>query len=346
MFFREKLTLKNTIFTILALFFVWFIFQIKEIALLFFGAYVLACSLNPAVDKLSKHVNRGLASTLVLVSAMLLVVIVLVPIFIISYREIIVLLNDLPSKFNEVVVILSKTKIMGQTLIDLIDFETVLSQTSHFMTGLVTKSIDITVAIAEAVTVLISVGMIVFYLIYEKSQIKQSTLKLFPPKIRERSAFVMNLIEEKVGWYVIAQALSMSTVAIFTAIGLGILKVKYAVLLGLIAGILDIIPIVGPTIAAVLGIFVTLSSHTIIWVLPTIGVYMIAQWVSNNFVRPLVFGKFLDLHPVIVIFSFLVAAKFLGVWGVILAPAIAALVTTLFDELYVKVINKDRDEIL
>lgn len=344
MFFREKFTLKNTIFTILILFFIWFIFQIKEIALLFFGAYVLACSLNPAVDKLSKHINRGLASTIVLLLSMLLVVIVLVPIVIISYKETIILLNDLPSKFNEMVALLSRTKIMGQAVIDLINFETVLSQTSKFMTSIVTKSIDITVMIAEAITVLVSVGMIVFYLTYEKSKIKQSTLKLVPPRIRERTSYIMDIIEEKVGWYVIAQGLSMSTVAVFTAIGLGLLHVKYAVLLGLIAGFLDIIPIVGPTIAAVLGVIVTLSSHNIIWALPAIGVYLVGQWISNNFVRPLVFGKFLDLHPVIVIFAFLVAAKFLGVWGVILAPAIASLVTTLFDELYVKVINKAKDE--
>ena len=71
----------------------------------------------------------------------------------------------------------------------------------------------------------------------------------------------------------------------------------------------------------------------------TVFVYLAAQWISNNFVRPLVFGKFLDLHPIIIIFSFLIAAQFLGVWGVILSPAIAALLLTLFDELYLKTIN-------
>ena len=54
------------------------------------------------------------------------------------------------------------------------------------------------------------------------------------------------------------------------------------------------------------------------------------------------FGKFLDLHPLVVIFAFLISAQFLGVWGVILSPAIAALVLTLFDELYIKTINKEQ----
>lgn len=344
MFFREKFTLKNTIFTILILFLLWFIFQIKEIALLFFGAYVIACSLNPAVDKLSKYMNRALASTIILLGALLLIIIVLVPIFVISYKEIIILLNDLPARLNDLIQMLGKTKIMGHTIIDLINVKDVLNQTSQFAGSIVNKSIDITVALVEAITVALSVGMIVFYLTYEKTQMTNSTLRLFPPKIRLRAAEIMTVIENKVGGYIIAQGLSMSTVALFTAIGLAILQIKYAVLLGLIAGILDIIPIVGPTIALSLGVIVAFSTHGFVWALLTVLIYLIAQWVSNNFVRPLVFGKFLNLHPVLVIFAFLVAAKFLGVWGVILAPAIAALVTTLFDELYVKIINKEKDE--
>ncbi len=131
----------------------------------------------------------------------------------------------------------------------------------------------------------------------------------------------------------------MSTVAICTALGLMFLKVEYAVMLGLIAGILDIVPIVGPTFALLIGVLFASQQGWVV-VLFTILVYLTAQWISNNFIRPLVFGKFLDLHPIIIIFAFLIAGQFLGVWGVILSPAIAALLLTLFDELYLKTINK------
>ena len=135
----------------------------------------------------------------------------------------------------------------------------------------------------------------------------------------------------------------MSTVAFFTVIGLTICRIEYALLLGIIAGILDIIPIVGPTIALILGIAAALTKGWV-WIIPTIAVYMIAQWISNQLVRPIVFGKFMQLHPLIVLFSFFVAAQFLGVWGVIIAPAIAATIVTLFDELYIKTINARASE--
>ncbi len=345
MFFKENFKIKNIIFTLLIVFLIWFVTQIKEIALLFFGSYVIACSLNPIVDKISRHMNRAIASTLVLSGILLLIILFLIPICTISYTEIQALAKEVPHRFDQAIDYISKTRIMGQTAIELINFESILSNTSQIATELVNKSINFTVAILETITVALSVGLIVFYLIYEKSAIKHSTLRLFPPKIRRKALTVMTTIEEKVGGYVIAQGLSMTTVALFTAIGLGLAKIPYAVLLGLIAGILDIIPIVGPTIALVLGILAALAKGPI-WILPTIGIYMIAQWISNNFVRPLVFGKFLDLHPLWVIFSFLVAAKFLGVWGVVLAPAIAALIATLFDEFYIKIINRTKDETL
>lgn len=343
MFFKETFKIKNIIFTLLVLFVIWFIIQIKEIALLFFGSYVIACSVNPLVDKLSKHMNRALASTIVLMGILIIILLVLIPICTISYREIQLLLVDMPKRFDDFIDFLTHTKIFGQNAMDLINLEDIFSNTSQIATDIVNKSINITVAIVEAITVILSSAMIIFYLTYERTSIQHSTLRLFPPKIRKKAQEIMTNIEDKVGGYIIAQGLSMTTVAIFTAIGLGIIKVEYSVLLGLIAGILDIIPIIGPTVALLLGIAVAVSKGWI-WVILTIVVYLIAQWISNNFVRPLVFGKFLDLHPVWVIFSFLVAAKFLGVWGVILAPAIAATIATLFDELYIKVINKTRDD--
>ena len=80
-------------------------------------------------------------------------------------------------------------------------------------------------------------------------------------------------------------------------------------------------------------------------VIGVIAIYIIAQWISNNFIRPLIFGKFMDLHPLVILLSFLVAAEFLDVWGVILAPAMAAVLAVLFDELYVKQIN-NKDEVI
>ncbi len=339
MFWNKTSNHKNIIFLVVAILLILFIAQIKNTALLAFGSFVLACSLNPAVDKLSTKMSRSLASTIVILSTVLIAIIFLIPIVTISVQEIVQVIESIPEFIKNISTFLSNKTVMGKPLMEYIDIGAITSASSQLASGVLNKSINLTVTFMEAITVLITMGVIVFYMIYEKNLIRDAIILVFPPKLKERAKEVYENIEKKVGGYVIAQVLSMSTVAILTATGLMTLKVEYAVLLGLIAGLLDIVPIVGPTLALILGVLCAIPQGWVV-ILLVILIYLAAQWISNNFIRPLVFGKFLDLHPIIIIFAFLIAAQFLGVWGVILSPAIAALLLTLFDELYLKTINK------
>ena len=339
MFWNKNINYKNILFFILAVFIIWFILQIKNIALLAFGSFVLACSLNPAVDKLSEKIPRALASTLVILLTVTVVVLFLIPIVSISLHEIHQVINNIPNIARNIIDFLSNKTVMGKTLIEFINIDTISDTSSKVASGILNKSINFTMAVLETITVIITISVIVFYMLNEKYLIRDYVILLFPPKLKNKAREVYENIEKKVGGYVMAQVLSMSTVAICTAIGLMFLKVEYSVLLGLIAGILDIVPIVGPTFALLIGVLFASQQGWVV-VLFTVLVYLTAQWISNNFIRPLVFGKFLDLHPIIIIFAFLIAGQFLGVWGVILSPAIAALLLTLFDELYLKTINK------
>lgn len=346
MFTRKNLNLKYIMFTILVLFVIWAMVQIKELVILFFGAFVIACSLNPIVDKMEQKMSRTMATTIVLLVSTLLSLLVLLPVVVIAVREFKSLFDLLPDMLRNAILWLKTTSVMGYNLGNLLPNDATAIDSGMLASSILDKSYIITMGIIDGITVICSLLMIVFYLVWEKRGINKSLLKLFPPKMKSRAAEIITNIETKVGGYVFAQFLSMSTVAFFTVIGLLLCNVKYAFLLGIIAGILDIIPIVGPTLAAILGV-ASATANGWIWIIPTIFVYLTAQWISNQLVRPVVFGKFMQLHPLVVLFSFLVAAKFLGVWGVILAPAIAATILTLFDELYVKVINgkgKNSDE--
>jgi len=339
MFFKNNNNTKYILFLIVAIVFIWIISQIKGVALIFFGSFVIASSLNPIVDKLSKKIPRVFATILVISVAIFLIFVVFVPVGIAAFKEIKSLILMIPNLVYDFSNWLGTHSFMGHKLSTYINYNDISNNASQLAGNILDKSWNITLGIIDAVTVSLSMIMVIFYLIYEKNQINLSTLKLFPPKLKERASEIIIAIESKVGGYVFAQILSMSTVGFLTMVGLFFCKIEYALLLGVIAGILDIIPIVGPTIALLLGISVALTKGAI-WIIPTIAVYLIAQWVSNQLVRPIVFGKLMELHPLIVLFSFFIAAQFLGVWGVILAPAIAATLLTLFDELYIKTINE------
>lgn len=340
MFWQNQDYVKNMLFAAMATLALFFLVQMKGIALLAFGSFVLACSLTPMVDKLSQKMKRSAASIIVLFFTLFIVIIFLMPIVTISIQEIHSFVHKIPQIVDNAINYASNTEILGKKIIDFINIDDVASKSSDVAGGIVNKSINFTMALLDIVTVVITMGVIIFYILNDKNLIKNLIILVFPPQFKEKAKEVYEIIEQKVGGYVMAQILSMSSVAIVTSIGLSILRIEYAVLLGFIAGILDIVPIIGPTIALILGIIC--ASQQGIWiVILAVIIYLVAQWISNNFVRPFVFGKFLDLHPIIIIFSFLIAAQFLGVWGVILSPAIAALLITLFEELYLKPINEE-----
>lgn len=337
--FKECFTAKNVIFFVLAVIVLICIAQIKVIALLFFASFVIACSLNPIVDRLEKKMSRSTATSLVLFGTLLISFAFFVPIIFIAIKQVQGFLQILPEKIDLIQDFIFNHKFYGYKIPEIIDIDSIIKSTSPFATGLLNQSINLTIGIAQGVLFFLAICMIVFYFMADKAVIRNGFMNLFPIEMKDKALEMYENISNKVGGYVIAQLLGMVAVGILTAIGLFLIKVDYALLLGLVTGVLDIIPIIGPTIALILCLI--MANQMGVWgFVLVIVVFLAAQWISNNLIRPIVFGRFLNLHPLIIIFALLVAAQFLGVWGVILAPAIASLVCVLFDELYLKQINK------
>jgi predicted PurR-regulated permease PerM len=198
--------------------------------------------------------------------------------------------------------------------------------------------------IARALIYLFAMCIIIFYFIVDKVEIKNAVMLLFPSHIKRKAGAIITTISKKIGGYIIAQLTVIAGVGLCVMIPLLIMKIDCAVLLGVLSAVLDLIPVVGPTIALIICILMCYSLGPVKVAL-VIFFFLLAQWIENNFVRPYVFGKFLDLHPLIIFFSLFVTAKFLGAIGVIFAPAIAATVCVLLDELYIKPINRQSLEI-
>src|SRR5574344_434003 len=336
---KEHITAKNIIFFILVLLILKALSEVMTIALLFFASFVIASSLNPIADKLEQKMNRTSAVAIVLSGALVVFGTFFVPVIVIGIKQVQGLLAILPEKIGLIQDFVFNHDFYGHKLPELLNVSSIASNSTQITTGLVNQSINITMSFAQGVLFLLAICMIVFYFMQDKKIIKDGFIKLFPQKMKSKASELYDTISHKVGGYVIAQVLNMVAIAILTALCLMVLKIDYALLLGIITGTLDIIPIVGPTIALILCFIMAYQTSWLKVALVLIG-FLAVQWISNNLVRPVIFGKFLDLHPLIIIFALLVAAQFLGLWGVILAPAIASLVCVLFEELYVKTINK------
>lgn len=332
---------KNTkIILFSAMMFVFLIltYIFKEIALLFFGSYVIAAAISPFVDFLSKKIPRSIAITIIYILGTILSLLIAIPLIAITSKEVVQFANNIPHYIDLIQNLINKIENTFPFLS--IDMNIILGSFSNLAPNLINKSLDFTQRIFEIITITLSVAVIVLYMLLDKPILKIGLLSLFPNNIREKAYLMGKSISKKIGGYVIGQALTMVATGIITAIGLLIFKIKYAFLLGLIAGLLDVIPIAGPIIAFALAILVALPAG-IGAIIAVCFVYAFAQWSTNQFVRPVLFGKLLDLHPIIIILALLVSAQILGVVGVILSPAIAATIYVIFQEFYLKVINKN-----
>ncbi len=338
--FKNSFTLKNVSFALLVLLVLFFIIKMTDIALLLFCGYLIACAINPFVNKMSEKMPRAWAVTIMILVITLVTLGVFIPIGVMAFNEIKEFLNQLPQQIQNIQQFLDTFKIGGQDIAQYLNIDTVLDNSAMIAKEVIDRSINITIGIVGVITILVTLSIIVFFMSNDRNEIKSFALKLFPSPLRNKASEVMDQLETKVGGYITAQLLSIMIVGIVVAVTLLIMKVEYAVFLGFISAVLDLVPIVGPIISGVLILLIAFPKGWIVSII-AIGSLLLGQFIENNWAKPYFFSKYMDLHPLVVIFSFVIAAKFLGVIGVLIAPAIAAVVVTLFDEIYVKTMNDD-----
>ena len=336
--FPKYITPQNIIFFIVAILFLYMIFKIKDIAILFFASYVIACSLNPLVDKLSKKMKRSLASAIVLSGTILLGGVLFIPIIAIAGHEVKSFISHLPAHIETVKTFIAHTPILKNIQASQFDINNLISSASGVTSNVLDQSITASKSLATAIIYMIVAILIIYYFIADKDIVENAYTKLFPTNMKEKADKIMTAISQKIGGYVLAQVVTLSSVGIVMTLGLLICGIEYAFLLGIMTAILDIVPVVGPAIALIICLVTTFKAGGIAMGL-VILVFAITQIVENNLVRPYIFGKILDIHPLIIYLFLLITAQYLGIIGVLFAPAIAATVCVLIDELYIKNIN-------
>ncbi len=337
-YLERYLTLKNTLVFFILILLAFLAGNIADILLRLFAAYVLTCAINPLVLKLQKYMPLVLAVSLILLLFLVGVLGFLVPLFVVTVKQTLYVVQNFPNYIDNIQSVLN-FNLFGFSLAKIINTEALKVDFSQVMGNLLSHSIEAGKIVANSVTTILAVTIMIFYLAYDETHIKNAFIAFFPEKYKARAGEIVDTISNRVGGYVFGQILSMAFVGVLTMLGLLLIGHKHALILGFLTFILDLIPVIGPTIAVAAGL-VSATGHGLVFVLLTFAVFMIVQWLENQLLRPIIFGKLMDMHPLTIIFSLLVGARFLGFWGVILGPAIASVICVLIDELYLKRIRE------
>jgi predicted PurR-regulated permease PerM len=174
-----------------------------------------------------------------------------------------------------------------------------------------------------------------FFVLRDLPTLKSEILALPGPARREESFKLAAEVTDVIEGFIRGQGMIALIVGTMTAIGLWVLGVPYALLIGLIAGVTNLIPYLGPlvggAIAAISAAFV--SPQLVLW---TILYIVVIQQLESTFLQPRIMSDQVHLHPVLVILSLLVGATLFGLVGMLLAVPIAGVAKVMFVHYYEK----------
>ncbi len=211
--------------------------------------------------------------------------------------------------------------------------EETLSQAGGFVgdaaVGVVSRTWEVISGSFSLALGLATAPVLVFYLLKDSGRIRESLNAPFPLALRPFLGDILDMGERILGGYIRGQIILGLVVGTVVTGGLLLMGVPFALVLGIIAGITELVPVVGPWIGAIAGVLVTLATepHLIPWV---ILLYLAVQLLENTLLVPRIQGDSLNLHPAAIIITIVIASNFFGLWGVILGPPLVAMFKELF----------------
>ena len=177
--------------------------------------------------------------------------------------------------------------------------------------------------------------IITFYLLLDGHRFGQFALRFLDRGQRAGTLRLAQRIHVVLGRWLRGQLLLIVLVAVVIYVILGpVLHVPFALALAILSGVLEIIPLVGPIIAAALAATVTYSAHGTDTTIVVLVVYFVVRQVEDQVVMPLVIGRAVHLHPVVTIFAVLVGLGTWGILGGLLGVPVAAAINVTLHELY------------
>ena len=316
------------------LFSIYVFHSLAELLWPFVISFVLAYLLAPLVGVLSKKLPRTIAIgvlVLFLLGFLAIVSYALIPRVIGEVRDFVLSLPAYGAYFKEQYLRLSEwlarygytgyaSEIQQRFLDRLPEVGKLFAdQTTSALRGL-------TSGIAALLNLLM-IPFVTFYILKDYDRIRVIAANAIPVRHRDRILDFVGRVDLILGQYIRGQLIVSTFIAVLTAVGLSVSGVRYALVLGLTAGALNLIPYVGLTISLGIAMVVALmDAGNLAQCLQVLVVFVIVQGIEGNFLSPRVVGERVGLHPVLVMFALVVAANLWGIIGMLIAIPVAAVV--------------------
>lgn len=180
--------------------------------------------------------------------------------------------------------------------------------------------------VTEAIVVLGLAPILALYILIDLNRFKASAIELTPAKHREEVAFIGSEVGTALGSFVRGQLLVALIVGIASSVGMWLIDLPFWLLIGILAGVLNLIPFVGPLVGGALAVMVALLSGNPIQALWAVAIFVAIQQVDNHVITPVIQRTRVHLSPLVIVLALVVGGSLAGLLGVLVAvPATAAI---------------------
>ncbi|MFA6475503.1 MAG: AI-2E family transporter [Patescibacteria group bacterium] len=322
----SSLTIAKIVLLGLALIVFWLI---RDVVVMIFVAWVLSMTLQPWVNFVQRfHIPRfvGILSVYILaVSIVCGFFIVLVPAV---TTELTSIAQNFPSYYEPIQAALNQIRHTGET-IGLVDtLQTTLNNAVKSVAQLPSGIYSAVASVLNGLVAVLAVLVIAFYMTSEENAIKNFIQSIVPINYQPYVAHKFNQIQQRLSNWLWGELVLMIFVGTLTGLALWLLGVKYWLVLGIVAGLLEFIPVVGPAVSAVPALFFAFTDFAEAPYKPfvVLGIFILIQQIENQLLVPRIMKQALGVSPIIIIIALLVGVKLGGFVGVLLSvPCVAIL---------------------
>lgn len=296
--------------------------------------------MNPVVDFLQKkwHVPRTVTITVLFVLIVLLLVWLLNWIVPIVQRQLQSLIKNWPRYWRDAQATIQHAAHDPHLQYLHKDFNKMISQVrkglSNYNMGSAVSSINSAVnVVTMTFMTLLTAPFVLFFMLKDGHQLKPALAKFAPARFQTSFAKLLSDINQAIAQYVRGQLIVAFWVAVMFGIGYSLVGQSYAILLAIIAGLCNLIPYFGTFIALIPSLVLAIMNSPMM-LIKVLIVFAIEQTIESRVISPLVMGNKLNMHPVTTILVLIGASAVAGLWGVIFAIPVYAVIKIIVQRVF------------
>ncbi|MBI3397281.1 AI-2E family transporter [Candidatus Woesebacteria bacterium] len=316
---KIEISYKTIIFTVFVLILLRVFYNIKDLILEFFAALLIMAILNPLVTKLSRYkIPRGVSimiAYLIVIALFVFGVVGIMPPLIDQTTSVI---NNFPTY-------------LGTLGINRFVSDQIINQLLSQIGSVPGQVISISVSVFSNVFSLLFILIVAFYLLIARDKLDDYLSFFFGEEKRVEFKRIIDILESKLGGWARGELALMVSIGLANYIGLSLLGIPYTISLSILAGLLEIVPYIGPIISAAVAVIIGLSISPFMG-LAVLAMAFLIQQVENYIFVPKIMEKSVGVNPIVTLLALTIGFRLFGFTGVLLSIPVVITTRVLLNE--------------